>query len=185
MPIDLIHTHARQKGAVLVTTSILLVAILILGLVAIMVARSELKISGNLQYQTAALDQAETAVAAAETWLKTGTNFSKAAFTARGANDLHLYPAGHLNGSSSDRDPLRMSWNDNNSLAVASAGPRYLIERIASGKSIEGSSNDKTRINLYRIIARGESARGSVRFVQTIFSVRCFDVEQKLCSDYN
>jgi hypothetical protein len=48
-----------------------------------------------------------------------------------------------------------------------------------------GSSNDKRNINLYRIIARGEGARGAVKFVQSIFSVRCYDAEQKKCSEYN
>lgn len=185
MPNHKNYCGSRQEGAVLITTFIMLIAIMMLGLAASTVSRDQYKLAANQQFQSATFNEAEAAIAAAETWLITGNNFGSAGFVTRANATPHLYPSGFLSASMASTDPLRMVWDDTTSIAVGGQNRRYLVERIATNKSLMGTSSDKKNVNLYRIIARAEGVRGTVRFVQTIFSVRCYDAEAKTCSEYN
>lgn len=168
----------RQGGISLITTLVLLLAITSLGISAMMVSRSEFVMSGNLQFQSAAMNEAEASVATGEQWLASGTNYTNAGFTTySSASTPYLYPINYMTTNSID--PLTMTWSDTNSLAVSgSTTQRYLIEMLGKDKTLIPSSLNSggrsvsgcTKVNVYRVVAYGSSARGSGRLVQSIFS---------------
>jgi hypothetical protein len=76
-----------------------------------------------------------------------------------------------------------MAWDDTTSEKVDLFGTqRYAIEVLAADRvlpsnsittcNIYGLSGPCPRVNVYRITARGTSIRGSIKVVQSIFSVR-------------
>ncbi|MDP1613304.1 MAG: hypothetical protein Q8M11_19780 [Sulfuritalea sp.] len=164
----------RQRGITLITTTVMLVMVMLLGVSAVMLSRSEFRLAGNLQFRNAALNDAETALSAAEQWV--ANNNLNAGFATYGSvGTPWLYPIGYLDAQSVD--PLTMTWNSSNSLAAGNS--RYLIERIGLNKKLIPTSLNVggnpatgcTKVNIYRIVARGESLRGTTRFIQSIYSV--------------
>ena len=119
---------ARQRGATLVIALLILVLIMMIGITAVSTSDTQFKLAGNLQFEDSALNNAETAVAAAENWLSNGTNFSNAGFT-----------------------------TDN----------RLMGSGVGLGKGSSGCN----KVNLYQITARGVSARGATKLVQSFYSV--------------
>lgn len=172
------HSPNRQRGISLVTTLIMLLAVTSLGISAMLVSKSEFMMSGNLQFQSAALNEAEASVANGEQWIAAGTNYLNAGFTTYSSGSTsYLFPIGYMTTNSID--PLTMTWNDTNSLLVSgTTGQRYLIEMLAKDKTLIPSSLNTggraaagcNKVNIYRIIANGTSARGSSRMVQSIYS---------------
>jgi Tfp pilus assembly protein PilX len=171
--------HA-QRGASLAIALVVITVLMLTGVAAFYASGTQFRLAGNLQYQNAALNQAETAVASAESWLATGTNFQTAGFTTYSSSVTpNLYPAGYL--ATNSIDPLTMTWSDTNSLKVDTNGnQRYVIELLAANKRLMGSdisiggrsSAGCTQVNLYRITARGSSARGAAKTVQSAYSVK-------------
>ena len=163
----------HQRGISLLTTLIMMVMVMLLGLSAMQLSKSQLSLSGNLQFQEAAFNQAEAAIASAERWLSTGTNYQAAGFNSSGSPGL--YPMGYLS-----TDIREMSWDDGHSIPVnGDDNQRYLIGQIAVDKKLESSgaglggrmTSGCNQVNTYRIIARGASNRGATKFVQVIYSV--------------
>ncbi len=165
----------RQRGISLVTTLVMLVAVMVLGLSAILSSKSDFMLSGNLQFQSAALSQAEASVVVAERWLAAGTNYLNGGFTTYSTANGHLYPIGYL--AANGIDPVAMNWGDGNSVQVAD-NQRYLIELLAKDRTLIPTSlnlggraaSGCNRVNVYRIIAQGGSGRGASKFVQSIYS---------------
>lgn len=161
-----------------------MVMVMLLGLSAMQLSKSQLSLSGNLQFQEAAFNQAEAAIASAERWLSTGTNYQAAGFTTNTA-DTGLYPIGFLGTNNigflgtNNIDPLTISWDDTNSIQGSNVNQRYLIGQIAVDKKLESSgaglggrmTSGCNKVNTYRIIARGESNRGATKFIQVVYSV--------------
>lgn len=169
-------TRMRQRGISLITTLVMLVAVMVLGLSAILASKSDFMLSGNLQFQSAALGQAEATAVLAEQWLAAGTtNYLDAGFTTRSSATPHLYPIGYL--AANGIDPVTMNWGDGNSTQVAD-NQRYLIELLAKDRTLIPTSlnlggraaSGCNRVNVYRIIAQGGSGRGASKFVQSIYS---------------
>lgn len=171
--------HA-QRGASLPIALVVITVLMLTGIAAFYSSGTQFRLAGNLQYQNAALNQAETAVAAAESWLGTATNFQNTGFTTyNNSASPYLYPTGYL--TSNSMDPLTMAWTDSNSIKVDSTGnQRYLIEMLAQNKRLAGSdvsiggrtSTGCSAVNLYRISARGAAARGAAKTVQSAYSVK-------------
>lgn len=167
---------ASQRGASLVVTMVMLVAVMLLGLSAWQLSRSQGSLAGNLQFQALAFGEAEAGTAQAEQWLATGTNYDSNAFRTY-TSGTGLYPQSYL--ANNNIDPLMMDWTDSNSAPGSTASQRYLIELLATNKQSMSSgvgvgsrgSTGCDQVNTYRIVTRGESARGATRFVQSIFSV--------------
>lgn len=172
-----------EHGSTLITSLIILILLMLLGVASITTSDTQFKLAGNLQFEDAAMNNAETSVSSAETWLavKTVANFTDAGFTTRSSTSPpQLYPINALTA-----DPLTMIWDDTNSVQVTDTtglvnpNQRYLIEQMSVNASLitsgQGSggrgSTSCTKVNTYRITARGESRRGAVRFVQSFFSV--------------
>lgn len=170
---------ARQQGATLIVALVVLLLIMMLGITAITTSNTQFKLAGNLQFEDGAMNNAEAAVAAAEQWLSTGTNFSNSGFATYSGATPHLHPIGHLAGLVAPaNDPLTMVWSDSNSVQVT-GNQRYLVEllslnnRLRTSSQVQGgrTSTGCNQVNVYAITARGQSARGATKFVQSIYSV--------------
>lgn len=169
----------RHAGFSLITAVVVVLMVTIVGLSAMTISRSQLQASGNAQYQLAALHEADRGIATAETWLSTGTNFQSSGFTSRSDQTPALFPAGYL--TSNSLNPLTWTWADTNSQSLNSGTSRYLIEQVATnivpaGESPRGlideeGNTDCKMVNVYRVTARGTSATGASRTVQSVFSV--------------
>ena len=168
-----VQAHAKQSGSSLIVTMIMLVALMLMGVTAVVVSNTQFRMAGNLQFQNLAMSNAESAMAQAENWV--GTNFADARFSARVSGGL--YPA------NSNPDPYSMAWDDTTSVKVdASGSQRYVIEMLGADRvlpsnsvgncNVYGMAGPCPKVNVYHITGRGTSVRGSVKLVQSIYSVR-------------
>ncbi len=169
----------RQKGATLIIALLVLVLIMMLGVTAMTTSNTQFKLAGNLQFEDSAMNNAEAAISTAEKWLSTGTNYSNPGFTAYSATSPELHPIGHLASLTAPaNNPLTMTWDDSNSV-VAAASQRYMIELLSTNNRLLTSSQAQggrtstgcNQVNTYAITARGQSARGATKFVQSYYSV--------------
>jgi len=183
----------RQKGATLVIALLVLVLIMMIGITAVSTSDTQYKLAGNVQFEDSALNNAETAVSAAERWLSTATNFGNPAFIApedpaavddpgSEVGTPQLLPRTSVASFRAARvtRPFSMTWADTNSLAVDPAGAqRYYIELMSLNNRLQGSSqrvggrgsSGCNQVNTYLITARGVSARGATKTVQSFYSV--------------
>lgn len=168
-------SRVKQTGSTLVVAMMLLVLIMMMGITAMVSSDTQFKLSGNLQYEEAALNSAEAAVNTAEQWLT--ANYLDAGFdTYASGSTPEIHPIGHMASS----DPLTMTWSDANSLKIDDESKRYYIELISKNVRLLGSdvstggvaSSGCNKANTYLITARGTGARGSFKYVQSYYSVR-------------
>ncbi|WP_212785981.1 pilus assembly PilX family protein [Ferrigenium kumadai] len=168
----------RQTGSTLIISLIILIILMLLGVTAMTVSDTQYKLAGNLQFEDAALNNAEAAVTTAESWLSSATggtaNIRNAGFTTYdSAATAHLYPTGTAPA------PLTLDWSDSNSVQVGDNSRRYFIELVSVNSRLLGSSQaiggrssaGCNQTNTYLINARGTSARGTTKFIQSYFSV--------------
>ena len=167
---------ARQHGSSLVVTMLMLVALMLMGVTAVVVSNSQYRMAGNLQFQNLAMSDAESAVAQAENWLPANNHYNDNGFSTR-ATTGGLYP------KDSNPDPYNLAWNDATSEnVVGSAGnQRYIIEKLVVNRplpsnslgncNIYGAPASCPRVSVYRATGRGFSVRGTVKLVQSIFAV--------------
>lgn len=174
-----LRSPARQKGATLIVALVVLLLIMMIGVTSITTSNTQFKLAGNLQFEDGAMNNAEAAISAAEQWLSTGTNYSHAGFSTYSGATPHLHPIGHLAGLTAPaNNPLTMTWSDSNSMEVAD-NQRYLIELLSLNNRLRTSSQAQggrtstgcNQVNIYAITARGQSARGATKYVQSIYSV--------------
>jgi Tfp pilus assembly protein PilX len=169
-----IPTLARaQRGASLLIVLTLTAAIGLATLTGFYLSRNQFRLVGNIQHLEQAFNQAEAVVADAEDWLTTGNNSRAAGFGSRDTTQPALYPAGSL--ASNALDPRTMAWDDTQS--TVSGDGRYLIERVAQGRSMPGNSvqvgqrNARCRaVDLFRVTGRSNSVRGASRTVESAFA---------------
>lgn len=177
--ITLASMRHAQRGATLIVTLVMLGLLMLLGITAMTASNTQFRLAGNIQFATTAFNHAESALVAGEQWIAAGTNYQDSSFTTYAAAKPNLYPSGYLAALSAPANsPLTMTWSDSNSLET-SGGRRYYIEKMAAGKKLLGSSASTgsrantacNQVDLFRITARGEGARGAVKFTQSIYSV--------------
>jgi len=169
----------RQRGvSSLFITVILVLVVMLLAVTASVLSNTQFKLAGNLQYENVATNLAEGAVVTAEQWLTTGTNWKSGGFTAYSTSSPYLYPINYMTTNS--LDPLSMTWADSNSLAIGgNDSQRYIIEEYGANNQPLGTALDTggrpltgcQKVDVFRITARGTSAKGTTKFVQTIYSV--------------
>jgi Tfp pilus assembly protein PilX len=170
----------RSAGFSLITAVVMVLMAAIVGIAAMTASRSQLMAASNAQYQVTALQEAERAVATAESWLLAGTNAKGDGFTTYSAQTTPaLYPKDYL--ANNNLNPLTWTWSDTNSVALNNGVSRYVIEQVATnlmplGESQRGLVDDEgntdcKRVNVFRISARGTSGAGASRTLQTVFSV--------------
>jgi Tfp pilus assembly protein PilX len=172
----------RQQGvASLFITAVLLLVVMMLGVTAMMLSGTQYRLAGNLQFENEAFNLAESAAAAAEQWLTTKTpseNWRDAGFTTRATATPQLWPIGTLTS-----DPLTMSASDFNAASVAVASGddsrRYLIQKLGKDNILLGTGANTggrrltgcQKADIFRVTARGTSAKGTTRFVQTTYTI--------------
>ncbi len=171
----------KQAGATLVIALIVLIVLMVLGVSAAMMANTQLKMAGNLQFENLAKNRAENQLVAAEVFLKnSGGAALHPGFITWASATKELHPKGQLTMT----DPLKMSSADWLNNATGEEG--YMIELLVAGQLAEdpnqgaaanavvGLGNQPSgcnSVNLFRVTARGVSGRGAVRFVQSIHEV--------------
>lgn len=166
---------SRQAGSTLIMSLIIMILIMMLGVTAVSTSDMQFKLSGNLQFEDDAMNRAETVIAATEEWLATGANYKDAGFTAYAT--AHLYPIGYLAGIG--RTPLSMNWDDSNSVKVAGLeSQRYFIELVSLNQRLatDGIYDPRAvtgcrQVSTFLITARGQGARGAIKYIQSYFSV--------------
>lgn len=174
----------RQRGSALISSLLILILIMIIGVTSMSISDIQFKLAGNIQFQTTAMGSSETAIVEAENWLATGTNYTDAGFTTYSSSTTpHLHPIGHIAGLTAPaNDVLTMTWDNSNSREAAtstSGSQRYLIELLEQNVKLIGDdvssggrkSTGCSQVNVYRVTARGVSARNATKFVQTNYSV--------------
>ena len=168
-----IRLSRHQAGSSLIVSMIMLVVLMLMGVGAIVVSNTQYRMAGNFQFQNQAMASAESALSQAEQWVI--GNIANPEFGARVAGGH--YPVG------TGPDPYTMTWNDTTSETVGgNDSQRYIIEVLGADRYLPASSiatcatytqsGPCSRVNVYRVTARGTSARGSVKIVQSIFTVQ-------------
>ncbi|MDD2914479.1 MAG: PilX N-terminal domain-containing pilus assembly protein [Gallionella sp.] len=142
----------RQSGSTLIISLIILILLMLLGVTAMNASDTQYKLAGNLQFEQAALNNAEASIGVAERLLETN------AATAPSASAVSALP-----------DPLTMS------------SPGYMIGYVSTqaspgagvGLDCTDPSNEKNFdcVNTYLVTARGEGGRGATKFIQTYYAV--------------
>lgn len=168
-------TRHIQRGSTLVISLIILIILMLLGVTAMVTSNTAFKLAGNLQFENNAMNSAEATLSQVENWLATGSIPS---------NHVDFLATPPVTASTTGRypirsgvDPANMTWDDTNS-AVTGQG-RYIVELMSSNNVLIGSSVTIggplsyacNRVNTFRISARGASARGAAKIVQSYYSV--------------
>lgn len=153
------HIHAQpkaQRGSTLIISLIILIILMLLGVTAMNTSDTQYKMAANLQFESTALNNAETAINTAEATLVPTNAIVASAVTAA--------------------DPF----------TKADTADNYLIEFVSTNKVPLASASldctDTTNpdptiynclqcLNTYLITAKGESGRGATKVIQTYFSV--------------
>lgn len=175
-----IPLRRRSAGFSLITAVVIVLMAAIVGVAAMTASRSQLMAAGNAQYQVTALQEAERAVATAESWLLAGTNAKSDGFATYSAQATPaLYPQDYLANNS--LNPLTWTWSNANSVSLNGGASRYAIERVATnvmpmGESQRGLIDDEgntdcKRVNVFRISARGTGGAGASRTLQAVYTV--------------
>jgi Tfp pilus assembly protein PilX len=170
----------RQRGATLIIAMVILVLIMQLGIAAMLASDTQLRLSGNLQFEDVALNRAEAAIATAESWLS--THDQDAGFVDHNPATPWLHPIGHLRSMAApDNNATTLRWSDGNSLSLVPGDDtqRYFIERISWHAQAQGYSlgvGDRSHtacnaVNTYLITARGTAARGATKLIQSYYAV--------------
>ncbi len=161
-----IRPISRQHGAALIVSLVMMVVLTLIGVVAMNSSNIELVMASNTQLQARALANAEstltTAEAAAEQ-LAIQTSYTEAGYYNISAQ-----------GSNTAQDPTTMNWDGSDSAEGSTPQNRFMVEFTGNhplpGGSIGIGKNNQpfSSVNLFRVTARAEDAKGAVRMVQSI-----------------
>jgi Tfp pilus assembly protein PilX len=172
----------RQTGATLIFALLFLLVIMLTGIAVMNNSGTQFKLAANAQFESLALNKAEAAVATAEDWLSTDKNYSLGGFTTYSAAlTPHLHPIGRVvNLSAPNNNYLTLDWTSNALAVDGDTSQRYMIELLSKNLRLQVSNQGSTgratagcnQVNIFRISARGESARNAVKVVQSIYSVK-------------
>ena len=154
------RTIAKQTGAALVISLIILLMLTILGVQGIQTVTLEEKMAGNFRDRQLAFEAAEAALRAGESWINAQSAPPVAA--TNGANNVWTFGDANITSKTFWASGIEYSGLGLNQLA---ANPRYVIEErgelAGTGKQQSAEIGAKTKGNLqgtvygYRITARG------------------------------
>ena len=156
-----------QQGAALIMSLVILMVLTILGIASMNTSNLQLLMTGNAQYQTVALSQAELTIRVAESLLDdviAGTE---------------TIPAnGYYNVTPGNDTPIDLSgfaWDATTSVEAA-GNSNYIIEYTGNKtlppeslawRQLQGIAGDS--VYVFRITARSPAGRGAMRYVQSIY----------------
>jgi Tfp pilus assembly protein PilX len=171
--------QSRQRGSSLIVTMIMLIVLMLMGVAGVVVSNTQFRMAGNLQFQNGAQNNSESALAQAEKYLS--ANILNAGFTTKTLPELYSTESGFP-----APDALNSSWDDTNSrMVVVNGAPdptqRYRIDMLTSTQTLAssgisscmayGGPGSCPNVRAFRVTTRGNSVRGSVKFVESIFVV--------------
>ena len=161
-----------QRGAALMISLMLLLALTVITLVAARSAGLEFLIATNAQHSTLALAEAEESVLVGEQDIQTNHTAGGPAFDFAADDTDGFYALGTV-------DVENVDWSGIATEQVVNGGgevtDEYVVEYLgtapaAGGTLAVGAGGGSTTRHLYRITGRGVSARGATRLVQTIYA---------------
>ncbi len=163
-----IRTHkfrSKQTGSTLIVTLIILILVMLLGVTAMSTSDTQAKLTGNLQFENIALNDAETRASKAE--LDLAANPIASAYPPPAASAV---PAGY--------DPLA---NTAANTAWQTSTQQYDVRYVSTNPSPNaglgldctdpGNMHNYDCVNTFLVTAMGTSARGATKYVQTYYSV--------------
>jgi len=165
-----IKSRQTQQGMVLVVGLILLLALTLIGISAMNIAKIEFMMAGNQQATIASLQVAENAAATGEDNVPgNGAPSGQIDF----ANEVGWYEGSAL-------DPINgIDWTGTSGLIATSSNEKYLTEYVGAFSSEDGNQDASntyagTGVNRYvfRVTAMGSSGKGGQRYVQTVYATR-------------
>ncbi len=177
--------HWRQHGSALVMGLVFLVILTLLGLSASGGSIQQELISRNLRDQSLALEAADAALRAGETWLRTnggprplaldplnGSAFVKAAGFCDVLNSNCPYAGASFWSNAANAEPLGGARDGQGILPTLAAGnqPRYIVEFLYDCRVCVLGQVNQNPPRYYRITARGVGLNASTtRVVQSIY----------------
>ena len=160
---------AKQQGAALIMSLVILVILTLLGITSMNTANLQILMTGNAQYQTVALSSAEQAIREAEGIVEqivTGT-----LATPSKSDGYH-----NLTTGDPEVNLTSFTWPDNETGDATVVNSKYIIEYSGSKslppttyKYINGKPIAGNNVYVFRITARTIATRGAVRIVQSIY----------------
>jgi len=153
--------NSRQRGAILITSLILLLVLTLISISGVNLSFLENLMASNTQFQVSALADAEVALRAGELDVET--------IVADGSTlDFSTDDQYHLNGTI---DPSLHTWGFT---SATSEGSNYVVEYIGQrpipAESTEhGSSIAGGFVYLFLVDAQNVSGKGATRNVQTVY----------------
>jgi hypothetical protein len=141
----------KQSGSTLVISLIILIILMLLGITAMNISDTQYKLAGNLQFENMAMNNAETAVNAAEQWLEANAGATPS---------VGAVPSGF--------DPFAITTPYVIGYVSTNASP---LAGVGLECSDPGNEHNFDCVHTYLITARGEGGRGATKFVQVYYAV--------------
>jgi type IV pilus assembly protein PilX len=161
------HNHKQQKGAILIVSLVVLVALTLIGLSAMDLSNLENIMAANSQQQIKSLSNAEKVLKVAEQ--DVDGIISDSTTLAFETTEDQYYLAGEV-------DPTRTTWDFSyaSSFDDSPIDGNYIIEyagpRLIPGESGEiGSAVSGSYIHLFLVDSQSESGKGAIRNVQSVY----------------
>jgi len=161
------NTSKKQSGVIMILALVMLLVLTLLAITSMNSTNFQVLLTGNTQHQTSALNQAEMALRNAEELIDIITTTAGSKPTI-GYYDLTVDLV-------SEQDFSSFTWDSSTAISYDTKS-HYVIEysgRVSlSGGSVAVTQNNTVagdELHLYRITARSVSARGAVRFVQSVY----------------
>jgi type IV pilus assembly protein PilX len=174
------NTPARQHGAALVVSLMLLLVLTILGITGMYTTTLEEKMAGNMRDREIAFEAAERTLRYAERWLD-GNVVALGAFDDDGSDGLYNYETPKIwtkvdwaGTDSSNGNKAR----SNDDISGTSAQGRFIVEHlqtVAGGNDVNlnnyGQDIGGADLEVFRITARGSGgADGAAVYLQTTYA---------------
>ena len=154
--------NSRQRGAILITSLIMLLVLTLISISGINLSFLENLMASNTQFQVSALAGAEVALRTGEQDVETIVG-DGSTLDFSGADDHY-----HMNGTI---DPSQHSWSFDH---ATTNGNNYVVEYLGArplpGESTEmGAAVAGSSVYLFLVDAQNVSGKGATRNVQTVY----------------
>ena len=155
------RTHrflSKQSGSTLIVTLIILILVMLLGVTAMSTSDTQAKLTGNLQFENVALNNAESMASTAEQSLANSAVASS-------------YPV-TIPTITSSYDPLaNTAWQATGYEIMYVSTDASPYAGLGLDCTAPNNSHNYDCVNTFIVTAMGTSARGASKIVQTYYSV--------------